>query len=140
MESNGNIREATWCSLIRSWYCEIDDAGISLNNRIQKMLNIRSYLLPFLKVGHFPPHGFYVAGLPIAQSEGILTNVDRRIQLYSTTKIKTYNQRAITSLDSWDVFSLDFRYTNLYSCIWLIWYEIRIIFMCKWQGAMRPFI
>ncbi|CAG2230153.1 unnamed protein product [Mytilus edulis] len=105
MEINGDVREANWCSLIRNWYSAIDDAGISVDTRLQKMLDIRSYLLPFLRTGHFPPQGAYIAGLPIAQFEGILSNVDRRIQLYSMTTLQTYNQRAITSLDSETFFS-----------------------------------
>lgn len=105
MESNGDVREANWCSLIRNWYSAIDDAGIPLDTRLRKMLDIRSYLLPFLRTGHFPPQGAYIAGLPIAQFEGILSNVDRRIQLYSMTTLQTYNQRAVTSLDSETFFS-----------------------------------
>jgi hypothetical protein len=66
---------------------------------IDWLLAMRNKLLPFLKVGHFPPPGAYVAGLPLAQYEGLLSNVQNG----------TYNQRAITSLDS-ETFFLDFRY------------------------------
>jgi hypothetical protein len=34
-----------------------------------------SYLLGFFKTGHFPPVGSYVAGMPMAQFEGILCNI-----------------------------------------------------------------
>lgn len=105
MATNGDKNEANWCCLIRNWYSAIDDAGISVGTRLTEMLTIRSYLLSFLKAGHFPPCGSYISGMPIAQFEGILTNVDRRIQLYAMVKRKTYNQRAITSLDSETFFS-----------------------------------
>ncbi|CAC5369864.1 unnamed protein product [Mytilus coruscus] len=100
MKANGDTNEAEWCSLIQNWYKAIDFYGFSLDERLFYMMNIRSFLLRFLKAGHFPPHG-----ASIAQFEGILTNVDRRLQLYTMTKRKTYNQRAISSLDSETFFS-----------------------------------
>lgn len=54
---------------------------------------------------HFPPPGAFVCDMPIAQFEGFLTNIDRRLQLYCMVRNETYNQRAISSLDSETFFS-----------------------------------
>jgi hypothetical protein len=105
LERNGDIHEARWCHLLRNLYRSIDEAAIDTDQRIEWMLEIRDYLMDFLRVGHFPPPGGFVAGLPMAQYEGILTNVDIRLQLYSMTSQGSYNQRAVTSLDSETFFS-----------------------------------
>ncbi|CAC5357936.1 unnamed protein product [Mytilus coruscus] len=73
--------------------------------RTEWLLDMKQYMLPNLKVGHFPPPGSYIASLLIAQFEGILSNIDRRLQLYNMTKNGTYNQRSISSLDSETFFS-----------------------------------
>ena len=59
----------------------------------------------FFKTGHFPPVGSYVAWMPMAQFEGILCNVDRRLHLYAIVKESSYNQRSVTNLDSETFFS-----------------------------------
>ncbi|XP_071139869.1 uncharacterized protein [Mytilus edulis] len=105
MEILGFNHEAEWCQLIRIWYSAIDEAGVPIDLRIDWLLAMRNKLLPFLKVGHFPPPGAYVASLPLAQFEGLMSNVDRRLQLYDMVQTGTYNQRAITSLDSETFFS-----------------------------------
>ena len=105
MEENGDYKEAEWCALLRNLYRAIDEAGMQLDKRIGHMFNIRSYLLKYLKGGHFPPPGSYVAGMPIAQYEVILTNIDRRLQLYAMVKSGMYNQRSVSSLDSETFFS-----------------------------------
>jgi hypothetical protein len=105
MEKYGFKYEAEWCELIRNWYRVIDEAGISSDQRIDLLLAMRNKLLPFTKVGHFPPPGAYVAGLPMVQYEGLLSNVDRRLQLHDMVQNGAYNQTEITSLVSDTFFS-----------------------------------
>lgn len=105
MMKNGDYTEAEWCRLIRNWYAAIDEGGMCIEKRIECLLAMRDKLLPYLHVGHFPPPGAYVASLPMAQFEGILSNVDRRLQLYGMVQRGSYNQRAVTSLDSETFFS-----------------------------------
>lgn len=105
MERNGAYPEAQWCQLIRNWYKAIDSGGISIDTRIKWLIEMRDFLIPFLRVGHFPPPGSHIGGMPMAQFEGFLTNVDRRLQLYALVDGSKYNQRAVTSLDSETFFS-----------------------------------
>ena len=99
MTKNGDLSEAEWCNLILDWYEAVDGAAMSPDKRLEAMLNMRNKLLQYLRVGQFPPPGFHVAGMPMAQYEGLLTNIDRRLQLYHLVQQGTYNQRAISSLD-----------------------------------------
>ena len=104
MKENGDDKTAEWCRLIRSWYAAVDAAGMDITDRIEYLLNMRSFLLQFYKPGTFPPPGAYIAGLPITQFEGFMTNVDRRLQLYAFTRAGSFNQRSVTSLDSETMF------------------------------------
>ena len=115
MTENGDSKEARWCDLMRNWYMAIDTASVPLKSRIDSFLAMRSHLLDLLQVGNFPPPGSFVKGMSWVQFEGILTNIDRRLQLYAIAKDGTYNQRAITSLDSETFFS-GFQ-VKLYMCI-----------------------
>ena len=104
MRENGDMNEAKWCKLIREWYSAVDEAGISVSQRIHWMLEMRKHLLQFYHPGKFPPPGAYMAGLPMAQFEGIMCNVDRRLQLYALANDGTYNHRSVSSLDSETMF------------------------------------
>ena len=46
---------------------------------------MRQYLLNKENFGTFPPPGQCVLLLPLAQFEGLLTDIDRRLQLYKLT-------------------------------------------------------
>jgi hypothetical protein len=98
MKKTGNQNEAQWCRLIWHWYSAVDDAGISVETRLQYLLEMRTYLLGFFKTGYFPSVGSCAAGMPIAQFQGILCNLDRWLQLYAMVKESSYNQRSVTRI------------------------------------------
>ena len=105
MLRNGHQSEARWCSLIRNWYRAVDEAGVALHQRITWMLEMRNFLLEHFTFSQFPPPGLDMKSMPIVQFEGILCNIDRRLQLYAMVSNSTYNHRAISSLDSETMFS-----------------------------------
>ena len=105
MRNNGDITSTNWCRLIRNWYSAVDTAGISIEKRLEWMMDMRNNLLKYLKVGEFPPPTQYIGDMPIVQYEGFLCNIDRRLQLYLMVQGSTYNQRAISSLDSGNFFA-----------------------------------
>ena len=96
----GYKAEALWCRLMRNFYDAVDTRGISVNERIEMLLSMRQYLLSKYKPNKFPPPASHVGGLPVPQFEGLLCNIDRRIQLYKLCMNKTYNHRSIASLDA----------------------------------------
>ena len=105
MRNNGDSAAAEWCRLLRNWYSSVDTAGISVDQRLTWMMDMRNYLLKFLHIGEFPPPTQYIADMPVVQYEGFLCNIDRRLQLYSMVQDGTYNHRALSTLDSENFFA-----------------------------------
>ncbi|CAH1799200.1 unnamed protein product [Owenia fusiformis] len=104
MERKGFKTEANWCRLIRNFYRAVDESGIAVEERIQSLFEMRSFLLGWFALADFPPPGGFVHGMPVTQFEGLLTNIDRRLQLYSLASKHTYNHRALSTLDSENIF------------------------------------
>ena len=102
MVSLGFNSEAQWCNLIRNWYRAVDEGGVSLSERIEIFTKMREHLLKSFPFQVFPPPGLHINDMTVAQFEGILINIDRRLQLLQSC---SYNQRAISSLDSETFFS-----------------------------------
>ena len=118
MQKNGNTVEAEWCRLFRNFYRSVDEAGMDVSQGPQCWLEMRDKLLSYSKLGQFPPVGLYVADMPITQYEGIMCNIDRRIQMYAISSTGTYNQRSVSSLDSENIFGafqvIALQYSNRY--------------------------
>lgn len=105
MLSNGDYNEAEFCSLMRGFYEAVDKPGINPLERISKLLNLKFWLLKDVDFGTFPPFGGYVKDIPYVEYEGLLTGIDRRIQLYATVPNNLYNARSIGSLEVENFFS-----------------------------------
>lgn len=104
MRENGDIKEAEFCKVIREWYAAEDDPGIDVMERIKRRLRIREWLLEGVDFHTFPPYGTHVVGVPHIMFEGILTNVERRIQIIPYIKSGTYNPRSLGSLEAENFF------------------------------------
>ena len=79
---NGALNEAKFCSLVRNWYQAEDEPGIPALDRCKYRLHLREWLLQHVNFGQFPPSGAYVKDIPIVLYEGLLTGIERRIQLF----------------------------------------------------------
>jgi hypothetical protein len=99
------FHEAEFCKTIREWYMAEDEPGLDVMERHQYRIAMRNMLLGSTKLAEFPPPGLHVAGMPIVMFEGILSNIDRRIQLYSLIPGNSYNVRAPNTLDAENLFS-----------------------------------
>lgn len=97
--------EADFCHIVRNWYQSEDEPGLSAHERCAQKLVFRQWLLNQVRFDEFPPYGSYVGGIPVVLYEGLLTGIERKIQLYPFTKKGTYNTRAIGSLDIENFFS-----------------------------------
>lgn len=98
------FREANFCRVMRSWYEAEDEPSLSAEERYKRRLKLREFVLKDVSFTSFPPPGSHINGIPYVMFEGLLTNIDRRIQLYAIVKKGTYNVRAPTSLDSENFF------------------------------------
>ena len=105
LQELGLIQEAIFCSVFRNWYKAEDEPGLSAVERHKARMDLRHLLLDSVKLAQFPPPGSYVAGMPIIMFEGLLTNIDRRIQLHTLVPGRSYNVRAPNSLDAENFFS-----------------------------------
>ena len=104
MIEDGFVNEANFCRLIRDWYESEDEPGISANNRCKARLDLRDWLLKGVQFNCFPPPGMHIKGIPMVMFEGMLTNIERRMQLFSFVKKGTYNVRSLGSLEAENLF------------------------------------
>ncbi|CAC5397628.1 unnamed protein product [Mytilus coruscus] len=107
MIKNKYALEANFCRLIREWYEAVDEKGLSANERVRKLLNLREFLLDSCQkcLRQFPPPGSHVCDIPVVLFTGLNTSCERLIQLYRLSKTGTYNVRSIGSLDNETFFS-----------------------------------
>jgi len=104
MRENGDVSEAHFCKLLREWYEAEDEPGINSIDRCKRRIALREWLISKIYIGTFPPPGNHVSGIPIVMFEGLMTNIERRIQLFPFVKSKTYNVRSLGSLEAENFF------------------------------------
>ena len=97
--------EAYFCHLIREWYEAEDEPGLNVFERCIRRLKLREWLCSNIHIGRFPPPGSHVNGIPVVMFEGLMTNIERRIQLFPFVKRGSYNVRALGSLEAENFFS-----------------------------------
>lgn len=103
MKKNNDTNEANFCRLVRNWYDAEDTHGIDCSRRTQLRLEMWTWLLGRYHPSHFPPPSSYVGGIPIVTFEALLTNVERKLQLYNF--VNCYNPRSVSTLDVENFFS-----------------------------------
>ena len=99
LDSLGEHTTADFCRMIDSWYKADDEPGISAVDRCKYRLKLKEWLLDGISFSEFPPPRAFIKGIPVVLFEGLLTNVERKIQLYTFSKSGTYNVRSVGSLD-----------------------------------------
>jgi hypothetical protein len=99
LEGIGARQEASFCRLIDNWYKAEDEPGISALDRCKYRLALKNWVLEGVSFSEFPPPCAYIKNIPIVLFEGLLTNIERKIQLYTFAKSGTYNVRSVGSLD-----------------------------------------
>ena len=95
----GHVKEANFCKLIREFYEAEDEPGLPASERCQRRINLRNWLLEGVKFCEFPPYGSHIRGIPNIMFQGLLTNIERRMQLFPYVKSQRYNVRALGSLE-----------------------------------------
>ncbi|KAK7092212.1 hypothetical protein V1264_008000 [Littorina saxatilis] len=104
MRKNGHLQEADFCRMIRLWYRADDEGGIEADQRLEWRLSMRNWLLGRYDPAAFPPPAGYVGGVPTVTFEALLTNVERKIQMYAFAK--AFNTRSLTTLDAENFFGV----------------------------------
>ena len=99
MEENGDHGAAEFVTLIREWYEAVDSPGLPAEERVQRLYNMRLYLLHKhweVDFSRFPPLGSHVKGIPYIWFDSMLQGIDTRIQMYGI--VGTYSHRALGTL------------------------------------------
>ncbi|XP_060589874.1 uncharacterized protein LOC132745056 [Ruditapes philippinarum] len=104
MRESDYSQEANFCKLIREWYSAEDDPGIEVTERIKRRLRFREWLLYGVRLDEFPPYGRFVKGIPHVMFEGLLTNIERKIQITPFVKSGAFCPRSLGSLEAENFF------------------------------------
>ena len=96
MLAHGYMEAANVTNIIRSWYDASDAPGISADKRIHDLIRMRKFLLKDVDFGYFPPPGRYINKIPTVTFDGILVDIDTKLQMYAITG--PYNIRSVGSL------------------------------------------
>jgi hypothetical protein len=96
MRRNCYHGSANITSIIRNWYSACDDPGIPAQECVQKLLEMRQLLLQGVNFEQFPTPTLYVQNIPVVTFEGLLIDIDSKLQLYSICG--PYNIRSVGSL------------------------------------------
>ena len=108
MRKLGYHSEANFCHLIRKWYEAEDEPGFSVFERCTlRRLKLCEWLCSNIHIGRFTPPGSHVNGIPVVvvMFEELMTNIERRIQLFPFVKKGSYNVRTLGSLEAENLFS-----------------------------------
>ena len=106
MCNNGDMKEAELVKNVQNWYSACNDRGIPVTDRLISLVAMNNYMLSFYKPRWFPMSTTHVCGLPCITFQAILHNISTRIQLYSLSDKKTYNQWAVSTLAVETMFSV----------------------------------
>lgn len=104
LDTIGATEEADFCRMVFFWYSAEDDPGIPAIDRCKYRLRFRDWLLKDVCMKTYPPYGSFINDIPVVLFEGLLTNIERKIQLFPFTKSGGYNVRAVGSLDAENFF------------------------------------
>ena len=96
MLRHGYVESARLTKLIREWYDACDTPGIPATERVVKLIAMRQFLLKNVDFSQFPPAGRYINGIPTVTYEGLLIDIDTKLQMYNITD--TFNIRSVGSL------------------------------------------
>ena len=76
-------KEAEFCHLMRNWYEVEDEPSITADEQFHRRINLCNFLLEDISFTQFPPYGSHIRGIPYVMFEGLMTNIDRRIQMHA---------------------------------------------------------
>ena len=96
MDEHGFHQAAILTRMIRRWYEACDAPSVSAHNRISDLLTFRNFLLKDINFGEFPPITRYFKGIPVVTFEGMIMDIDSKLQLFGISG--AYNIRSVGSL------------------------------------------
>ena len=92
MGNNGDMKEAELIKHVHNWYSACNDRELLVTERLSYFVAMNNYMLTFYKPRCFPMSTTHVCRLLSITFQAILQNISTRIQLYSLSPRKKYNQ------------------------------------------------
>ena len=112
MRKNGFEETAQFIKLVRNWHDTCNRRGLSANEGVQHLFAMHEFLTKEVNFDSVPFQftGRYICRMTSQTYEAILQMISTRIQLYSYSRDKTYNARAVSMLTSESFFADFVRY------------------------------
>ena len=112
IRTNGFEETADFIKLIRNWHDACNRRGLSADERVQHFFAMQEFLTKEVNFNSVPFQfpGRYIRGMTWQTYETILQMISTRIQLYSYSRDKTYNARAVSMLANESFFADLVRY------------------------------
>ena len=105
MQKLGFPNEAKVITHVRNWFNACNQRGLSVEKRIEYLIDIHNYFLDFYEPKSYPMSCTHIRGLPATTYQAIMQNVSMHIILYHLSRTKTYNQHAFSTLSVKSFFS-----------------------------------
>ena len=97
MRKHGDAHTADFVGLICRWFNACDERGISVQNRLQCLIDMHDYLTNFYDECSYPPPSTHIYGLPLQTFEMLLQATSLCIALCTLSSKHTFNHRAIST-------------------------------------------
>ena len=97
IRKHGDCHTADFVRLIHRWFNACDDRGISVHNRLQRLIDMHNYLTNFYDECTYPPPTTHIYELPLQTFEMLLQATSLRIALYTLSSKHKFNHRAIST-------------------------------------------
>ena len=94
----GYLNEALLVRTVRNWYNACNEHGLTVETRLEYLLDMDKYLSEQYIPKSYPMNLTHVNGLSCTTYQSVRYNICTRIQLYSLSKKRTYNHRAMSTL------------------------------------------
>ena len=100
IHKHGDSHTADFIKVLHKWFLASDERGIPLHDRLEWLVEMHDYMLQFYDLSEFPPPSTHIYNLPIQTFEMILQSISMRIACYLLSSAHTFNNRALSTLES----------------------------------------
>ena len=95
---NGNKETANFIGVLRRWFMALDGRGITLEDRLNWLVDMHEYLMKFYDPFDYPPPSTHIYRLPTQSFEMMLQAISACIFMYLSSTNHKFNNRALSTL------------------------------------------
>ena len=94
---NGDKETANFIGVLRRWFMSSDGRGITLEDRLNWLVDIHEYMMNFYDPFGYPPPSTHIYHLPIQSFEIMLQAISAHIFMYLFATNHKFNNRALST-------------------------------------------